>query len=261
MNRILKTRKIFCICAVAIFSIAAFGQQAPGAAVAPAMPAAGAPLAGIPAMGMPASQPATPQPETVSYENIFPEISPDKGKIGIGFFEKYWGWIAALCAAALVGLYLIFRPRKPVPKTPYELAVAAIDAAEQNSAELDEKEYASQISFAVRAYIEGQHSIPAPVKTTQEFLKIAAKSIVFDKQQRALISQILNMSDMAKFARDKFTSAERAELSSCARKFLESDKIRCDIKSGLEKSATAEPEEAAETDGENGTEKTNDTEK
>jgi len=42
---------------------------------------------------------------------------------------------------------------------------------------------------------------------------------------------------------------------------LESDKIRCDIKSGLEKSATAEPEEAAETDGENGTEKTNDTEK
>ena len=158
MNRILKTRKIFCICAVAIFSIAAFGQQAPGAAVAPAMPAVGAPPAGIPAMGMPASQPATPQPETVSYENIFPEISPDKGKIGIGFFEKYWGWIAALCAAALVGLYLIFRPRKPVPKTPYELAVAAIDAAEQNSAELDEKEYASQISFAVRAYIEGQHS-------------------------------------------------------------------------------------------------------
>ena len=60
--------------------------------------------------------------------------------------------------------------------------MAAIDAAEQNSADLDEKEYASQISFAVRAYIEGQHSIPAPVKTTQEFLKIAAKSIVFDKQ-------------------------------------------------------------------------------
>lgn len=155
----------------------------------------------------------------------------------------------------LAGLYLIFRPRKPVPKTPYELAMAAIDAAEQNSADLDEKEYASQISFAVRAYIEGQHSIPAPVKTTQEFLKIAAKSIVFDKQQRALISQILNMSDMAKFARDKFTSAERAELSSCARKFLESDKIRCDIKSGLEKSAPAEPEEAAETDEKNGTEK------
>jgi len=261
MNRILKTLKVFWICATAIFSIAAFGQQAPGSTSAPAMPAAVVPPAGIPAMGTPASQPAARQPETVSYENIFPEISPDKGKIGIGFFEKYWGWIAALCAAVLAGLYLIFRPRKPVPKTPYELAMAAIDAAEQNSADLDEKEYASQISFAVRAYIEGQHSIPAPVKTTQEFLKIAAKSIVFDKQQRALISQILNMSDMAKFARDKFTSAERAELSSCARKFLESDKIRCDIKSGLEKSAPAEPEEAAETDEKNGTEKTNDTEK
>lgn len=261
MNRILKTLKVFWICAAAIFSIAAFGQQAPGSTSAPAMPAAVVPPAGIPAMGTPASQPAARQPETVSYENIFPEISPDKGKIGIGFFEKYWGWIAALCAAVLAGLYLIFRPRKPVPKTPYELAMAAIDAAEQNSADLDEKEYASQISFAVRAYIEGQHSIPAPVKTTQEFLKIAAKSIVFDKQQRALISQILNMSDMAKFARDKFTSAERAELSSCARKFLESDKIRCDIKSGLEKSAPAEPEEAAETDEKHGTEKTNDTEK
>lgn len=261
MNRILKTLKVFWICAAAIFSIAAFGQQAPGSTSAPAMPAAVVPPAGIPAMGTPASQPAARQPETVSYENIFPEISPDKGKIGIGFFEKYWGWIAALCAAVLAGLYLIFRPRKPVPKTPYELAMAAIDAAEQNSADLDEKEYASQISFAVRAYIEGQHSIPAPVKTTQEFLKIAAKSIVFDKQQRALISQILNMSDMAKFARDKFTSAERAELSSCARKFLESDKIRYDIKSGLEKSAPAEPEEAAETDEKNGTEKTNDTEK
>ena len=52
------------------------------------MPAAVVPPAGIPAMGTPASQPAARQPETVSYENIFPEISPDKGKIGIGFFEK-----------------------------------------------------------------------------------------------------------------------------------------------------------------------------
>lgn len=88
MNRILKTLKVFWICAAAIFSIVAFGQQAPGSTSAPAMPAAVVPPAGIPAMGTPASQPAARQPETVSYENIFPEISPDKGKIGIGFLRS-----------------------------------------------------------------------------------------------------------------------------------------------------------------------------
>lgn len=184
----------------------------------------------VPAASIPnAAADAPARDDSVSYESIFPEISPDRGKIGMGFWEKYWAWaIGALCAAGIAA-YFIFRPKKLPPKTPYELAIEAVAAAEADSENLGAKEFAARVSSAVRAYIEARHSIPAPVKTTQEFLKIASESAAFDRAQREILAGMLNSSDMAKFARESFSVGRRAELAALARRFLESDNIRCDI--------------------------------
>ena len=178
-----------------------------------------------------------PPDDRVSYEHIFPQIQPDKQKIGLSFLEKYWDWLLTLAAATAAVAYFIFRPKKTPPKTPFELAMEAVNYAVASSDGLTEKEYASQISLAVRAYIESEHNIPAPVKTTQEFLKIAAKSIVFDKDERELLAKILNISDMAKFAKNQFSNEERTQLASVARKFLESDKLRCEMKRDISKAS------------------------
>lgn len=213
------------------------------AALAAAALTAGA--QGVPSPQIPpanAGAPAGALPGTVSYEGIFPEISPDRGKIGKGFWEKYWPWaLGALCAAGIAS-YFLLRPKKLPPKTPYELAIEAVNAADADSESLEAKEFAARVSSAVRAYIEARHSIPAPAKTTQEFLKIASESAVFDRDQRDTLAGMLNSSDMAKFARESFSGGRRAELAALARRFLESDKIRCDIAGELSDGA-AEPGE------------------
>lgn len=177
-----------------------------------------------------AGQAQQPPDDRVSFEYVFPQILPDKGKIGLSFLEQYWGWLLAIAVASALAAYIIFRPKKTPPKSPFEIAMDAISYTVANSNGLTEKEYASQISLAVRAYIESEHKIPAPVKTTQEFLKLAAKSIVFDKDEREMLSKILNISDMAKFARNQFSDDERTALADTAKKFLEADKLRCEMK-------------------------------
>ena len=183
---------------IKLFSTVSIRSALAAAALAAALPArAQAALPQPSPQGVPAASiPNAPaKDDSVSYESIFPEISPDRGKIGMGFWEKYWAWaLGALCAAGTAA-YFIFRPKKLPPKAPY---------------------------------IEARHSIPAPVKTTQEFLKIASESAAFDRVQRETLAGILNSSDMAKFARDSFSGERRAELAALARRFLDSDKLRCD---------------------------------
>lgn len=227
-----------------IFFITAAIALAAATAAAQAVPAqqSGVPSTIQPA-GFPAGFPAVAQQQQVptaasiadsaaqSYSQIFPETRPDTDKIGTSRWAAYtaYGVLAAL--AACVVAYIILR-RKTPPKTPYEIAKEAVEQAKSDSAQLDAKQYASQISFAVRAYIEAEHDIPAPKRTTQEFLLAASHRTDFDKTARQTLEKILEISDAAKFARSEFESAQRDELADAAEKFLDSDKIAIDIKNG-----------------------------
>ncbi len=181
---------------------------------------------GIPT-NMPAILQAQPQPEpesTISRVDIFPEINKDAGKIGIPFWEKHWLSIVLASVVVLIILSLVLLRKKKVPtKTPYEIAMESISDAEMKSISLEANEYAALVSGAVREYIEAQHNIPAPERTTQEFLIIASNSEEFSDKAREILSQILNLSDMAKFARKDFNSAQRIELVNASKAFLNAD--------------------------------------
>ncbi len=156
------------------------------------------------------------------FAHLLPPIEDVTGKIGAGFWEANWHYaliaaIVVLAAAAV--LFFILRKKAP-PPTPYEIATKRLAHAEKVS---DAKEYAQEVSQSVRDYIEATHKLPAPERTTEEFLELASKADAFDGGQKARLEKILKLADMAKFARHSFRENERAEILKESLDFVEND--------------------------------------
>ena len=221
------------------------GAALPQAAAMPMPQALGAPQAIMPqAMPSPqAEQKKKPDPE--KFAALFPKIEADAGKIGIPFWREHWVAIALCALAALALAALVFRKRKAAPISPKDRALLRISRAVAKSDRLGAGAYALEISHAARDYIEDKYSLPAPERTTQEFLKMAAQSEIFDDSSREILARILNLSDMAKFARHSFLEGERTELSEAAISFIETDDARSRGEKPADEKRAGEGKEAA----------------
>lgn len=228
-------KKILHITCAALAATAAYAQAPQNGASAPLqIPAPAAQMFGTPAqsapnfaqpqsfanpLGTPNAQAEQPKPDPEKFAALFPEIEGATDKIGRGFAEKYGAWIAAALAAILAAFALRRKKTPAVP--PAERATARIELARDISQKLGAKAYASEVSQAVRDYIEEAHDIPAPERTTEEFLKIVSESDEFDDGGRESLKKILTLADMAKFARHVFANAP--ELAETALAFVDSD--------------------------------------
>lgn len=229
-------KKILHITCAALAATAAYAQAPQNGASAPLqIPAPAAQMFGTPAqsapnfaqpqsfanpLGTPNAQAEQPKPDPEKFAALFPEIEGATDKIGRGFAEKYGAWIAAAALAAILAAFALRRKKTPaVP--PAERATARIELARDISQKLGAKAYASEVSQAVRDYIEEAHDIPAPERTTEEFLKIVSESDEFDDGGRESLKKILTLADMAKFARHVFANAP--ELAETALAFVDSD--------------------------------------
>ena len=155
---------------------------------------------------------------------VFDSIPEIFTKVEPGFMERNWWWIAALIfAAAAVGAFLALRKKSARELSPFELAQMRLDAAWGMA---DSKAYASAASSAVRDYISAVFGIPAPERTTEEFLKLAAGSEKLPDEAREKVAEILRHSDMAKFARQDFDTNARENMMSLARAFIAEDNAR-----------------------------------
>lgn len=182
---------------------------------------------------------------------MMPELDPIEGKISANFFERHWAWILGLSLAAAAALYAIFRPRLRPPPTPYETAVSRLSRLESSGEKLDAKEYAAEISQCVRDYIDGAHKIPAPSRTTEEFLRMAARSLAFDKTQRGQLERILKLADMAKFAMHSFRADERSAIYSEALGFVQNDHRKSEVVKGIKEEPQPDmPERSENSEGE-----------
>ncbi len=156
-------------------------------------------------------------------KQFFPEILPQTEKIYPSFFEKNKYYILGGSILCLALLALLFRKKKQPHISPYEEAKLRFEIVKNQSSELDVKPYAEQVSQIVRDYIDKAHNIPAPERTTEEFLDIAAQSECFNDDAKNELSKILKLSDMAKFAKHSFKGDERDELLNVSIKFIEDD--------------------------------------
>jgi hypothetical protein len=169
-------------------------------------------------------QPQTPPPpDPEKFAALFPEINGATDKIGLTFWEKsrYWFLSAAILAAIIAGF--CFRRRKVPEIPPIERAISRINLAKDDAENLDAKVFARNVSQAVRDYIEDVHNLPAPERTTQEFLRIAALAPNFDETEHGQLEKILTLADMAKFAKHSFKKDEKVELAQTALEFVDYD--------------------------------------
>ena len=155
----------------------------------------------------------------------FPPIEDVTGKIQAGFWESYWHWISLGGIVLAAGLFLILR-RKTPPPSPYEIASGRLSKCPEVYEALGAKAYAQEVSQAVRDYIEAVHNIPAPERTTEEFLTIASESELFDKVQRKLLEDLLKLADLVKFSMEGIDATARAQLLEAARKFVDYDNLK-----------------------------------
>lgn len=152
---------------------------------------------------------------------IFPDINSISGKIEPSFFEANWWWIVILLllGAFILGLIVNKINSRPAP-TPFEIATLRLNACK---AQPDDKIYASNLSSAIRNYISALFDIPAPERTTEEFLILASTSDKLQESDRRKIAEILILSDKAKFAAAQFGKGERQAMMTLATDFINED--------------------------------------
>ena len=155
---------------------------------------------------------------------IFDDIPEIINKIEPTLIERNWIFLAGtLFALAAISVFLILRKKSVKQLTPYELANIRLNFA-KNIAE--SKNYAAALSLLVRDYIGAVFKIPAPERTTEEFLRIAKESAKLSEDARKKIETLLTLSDMAKFARLDFDAHRREEMFGLARSFIEDDNAK-----------------------------------
>lgn len=146
-----------------------------------------------------------------------------------------WGW-ALMFGFTLVMHVFIFgfairrilrrraeiRLHPPLPP-PHETALAEL-ARIRDSRLLDEgktAEYTDRVSDVLRLYLEERFAIPAPERTTEEFLDEIARAPVLDRERKRFLADYLTQCDLVKFAAAKPGRRELDELFGSSVRFVE----------------------------------------
>jgi hypothetical protein len=97
--------------------------------------------------------------------------------------------------------FKIAKPKEPA----HIIALRKLNELKQNKLWQSgrEKEYYSELTFIVREYIENRYDISAMERTSHQLLEVLKHSKVFDKERIPELVQILQLGDLAKFAKFK----------------------------------------------------------
>ncbi len=169
---------------------------------------------------LPGAQPPPQAPASV------PDFIDIRGPIPPGVWEQHGTLIIAgiILFIALVALaaWLIVRARrkKIQPLSPAQIAIKEIETAREFFTGED-KQYCGVLSQAVRRYIETALSLPAPERTTEEFLEEAKFHPLLKGQPIELLHAFLGGCDLVKFARQSLNDSGRAQLADQAEAFVE----------------------------------------
>jgi len=154
-----------------------------------------------------------------------PDIHDIHSLVPLTFWEKHGPQVIADCILAVLVLiwiiWLLMRKKPTPPLTPYERALKELAYARglQNTGQ--DKIFAVAASDAVRHYLENAYRIPAPERTTDEFLLEASRHTWLKGELTVLLKRFLEYCDLAKFAGQQFGPEERALLMKAAGDFVD----------------------------------------
>jgi len=171
----------------------------------------------------------------LSDESTLADLRGEAGPFEIEPEPARWGWVVALLlagaagiAGAGLGLKRLARRREelrlhpPLPP-PHETALAEL-ARIRDSGLLEEgrtAEYTDRVSDVLRLYLEERFAIPAPDRTTEEFLDEVARAPVLDRERKRFLADYLAQCDLVKFAALQPGRRELDELFGSSVRFVE----------------------------------------
>jgi hypothetical protein len=189
-------------------------------------PASGRPLGSSPGLP-PASLPPSPTPGAAGSG---PDIHGLHDLVPLTFWERHRLHIvlggSAVIVVLGVAIALLLRKKPQPPLTAIQRARQDLAAAHALLVTGQDKPFAIAVSSAVRHYLENAYDMPAPERTTEEFLQEAARHNWLKGELTALLRRFLGLCDLAKFAGQQFGAAEREQLLATATEFVEAADLR-----------------------------------
>lgn len=162
--------------------------------------------------------------EEATAATIRPVRRPLEEHLGPSLARQYW-WAIAGGSLLLCGLFaLVFwrRGRKAVQISPYERASVALGELEAEGLPDEDARDAwyVELSSIVRIYLEDRFALRAPELTTEEFLRVAQRSVLISTEHKTLLSSFLADCDQVKFAGYAPGEEESRSVLAAARRFL-----------------------------------------
>ncbi len=191
---------------------------------------------------------STPIPVFVSLVKVdtskrFKDIHPvfydpltlaDKWQLFLNWMGKNWIIIALILLLLITVLwFLFFRNKTPKQIKPEpEIIIPAHIKAHQSLTELKDKElwqkgfqkeYNVQLTEIMQQYITDRYAVPTKEKTSAEILH-SIRFVEMEEQNKNNLRQLLMLSDLVKFAKEKPTESENNQVLNNAFDFVETTK-------------------------------------
>jgi len=157
-------------------------------------------------------------------------------------YPERWGLYLAIVLGVLIIILSIvgiiyFRKKKAgesliPPKPAHEIAYQALSALERKQL-IDKgliKDFFSELSLIIRHYVEDRFDIRAPEMTTEEFLVSVKTSDELQAEQKCVLREFLERSDMVKFAKYGPAPEEIRSSFAAARRLVDETRYDADVK-------------------------------
>ncbi|HON19445.1 MAG TPA: hypothetical protein PK990_09830 [Salinivirgaceae bacterium] len=171
------------------------------------------------------------------------------------FINEYlpYGLVAiAIVAALILGLWLYSRKKAaPIPEVPvipveeaHVVALRELEQLEQNKLwqKGEVKEYYALLSLIIRRYIENRWHIPALESVTSEIRQLLKAIAEIDKDLYSNVMEMLEMSDMVKFAKFQPLPSESIKFLEDAYNFVRTTRKIVEIEENQDESSNTKKE-------------------
>lgn len=160
-------------------------------------------------------------------ENATQGLVDIDGPIQINLTTFEWSLIVLVTLVVLGGLFFLikkFRKKKThkkAHKTPYETATEKLQDLRKTITQKADKEFTVDVSDTLRQYLEKAFALPAPERTTEEFLNDFSDFNLISKEAAEPLAHFLKSCDLVKFAQQSLTHEQRKELIELAQKIVQ----------------------------------------